>query len=302
MTAAIPTSRRLAIPAGPITSLAYCPRRELLAVGQYRRETQEHPTLSLWSTATWQKFDSVERKGDVLAACFTSNSSHLVYSMGDALVPYDLEHLAKQPLDTDLERITTIKASPSSSRVAVSGNHVEVWDISTRERVWRLDAPPTPRDAPTVELRRDQTVVMAGHSREVVEEIDLGSGSRSTLFTPGSAAATCSSIGCDDRVFALVSRAPHADYLWDMTTGERILPELFGERFGGSTSLCVHPTKRLVATGSFVGYVSLQDLDRGGAFVWSEQLHRSMVSAVVIAGDVVVAGSHDGTVSITEIS
>ncbi|MDX2087966.1 MAG: WD40 repeat domain-containing protein [Kofleriaceae bacterium] len=295
------SSRKLPIAAKPVTGLAVCPSRELVAVAQTETESREHPTLSLWSTETWKKVDSVERRGSVHAACPTANGSHLIYAMGDALILYDLEQLTKQRLETDGTSIGMISASRSSSRFAVSGRHVEVWDAATGERVWRLEGHVARNDPLAVALTRDDAVLIAGQTRDAVVQIDLGSGESSTRFTPGSGAATCMSAGCRDQVFALVSRDPHADYLWDVTTGERILPELFGDRFGSSTSLSLHPTKRYVARGSVVGYVSLQDLDRNGEFVFSERLHRSSVSSVLVVGDAIVSGSYDGTVWITEI-
>jgi WD40 repeat protein len=100
---------------------------------------------------------------------------------------------------------------------------------------------------------------------------------------------------------AVSSKIPYANFIWDLENGSRILPDLFNERFGGYSSLCLHPTLRWLASGSLVGFVSLQTIE-DGRFILSEQLHAGRISQVIFCGDSkrIVSGGEDGTVHLIE--
>jgi WD40 repeat protein len=58
--------------------------------------------------------------------------------------------------------------------------------------------------------------------------------------------------------------------LWNLETGERYLPDLFGPDSGGDWSMCFHPNGEYLATGSLVGFISIYRL-QDGEIVFSEQ-------------------------------
>jgi WD40 repeat protein len=309
----------------PVLSLAYSSSRQMLAIGQME-SSKGNATLCLWDT----KKEVVRIVEDVFnnvgAVCFDNRDKFLFYSDQGKLVRYDIDSRQKQEFEIDNEKITKIIPS-KSKRMVVSGKYVQVLDIDTGKSIWKseeyeagsktknleLEGLPAEwkssklthyNEAAVVEIFSDgKTILVGGHNKGNIEEIDVESGKVLRKIFPAPVQAYSMSLGCNESVLAVSSKIPYANFVWALESAQRMLPEIFNERFGGYSSLYLHPTERLMVSGSLVGFVSVQNLENG-KFLFSKKLHDARVSQVLFSdkSNTVFSASDDGEVKISEFN
>lgn len=310
----------------PVLSLAYSSRRDILAVGQMG-DAENNTTLGLWNPSKRKEIQVLERDAykSILACCFDHREKYLLYSDNSQLFRFDIDSNQKQILKTENEKIERIVSAKSAPIVVVSGKFVEIFNIDSGNEIWRLDGyrkgtktkeltiSDLPKkwnsinltfvnEAASVEISNDgEFILIGGHNKGYVEELNINSKEVLNKIYPAPIQSYTMSLGCHETTLAVSSKIPYANFVWDLESGNRILPDIFNERFGGYSSLCLHPTRRLLASGSLVGFVALQNLE-DGSFVFSEQLHNSRVSQVIFASDSnkIFSGGEDGTVQVIE--
>jgi WD40 repeat protein len=311
----------------PVLCLAYNSDQGILAVGQLS-DSNKRPCLSLWNLSSRKSIQLVEDniQGSIWAMSFDYTGRRLIYSDNTHLFILEVSSNRKQAIEGDHKRINSIVSSMKSPRVIVSGARTEVLNIETGEQLWNLtgyhgfdttenlEIQELPHDwniseqlnfknAPAaVEiLRTGEIILVGGHNKGTIEMIEISDGRLLKTIRPAPIQTYWMSLGCNETVLAVSSKIPYASFLWSLENGERILPDLFNERFGGYSSICLHSTKRLMASGSLVGFVSLRDLDNGN-FLFSEQLHESRVSQIILSErtNTIFSGGEDGEVRIIE--
>lgn len=310
----------------PVLSLAYNARRDILAVGQMGA-AEDNTILSLWNPSKKTEIQVIESNAynGILAACFDYRDKYLLYSDNSKFFVFDIDLNQKHVLKTENEKITKIVSAKSAPIIVVSGKNVEIFDIDSGRSIWKLEdyhggsktknltIPDLPKkwdsanmsfvnEAATIEISNDgETVLIGGHNKGCIEEININSMRVVSKLFPAPIQSYVMSLGCNETTLAVSAKIPYANFIWDLKSGQRLLPDVFNERFGGYSSLCLHPTRRLLASGSLVGFVSVQNLE-DGSFVFSEQLHRGRVSQVLFAGDSnrIFSGGEDGDVRVIE--
>ncbi|RNI33809.1 hypothetical protein EFY79_17620 [Hanamia caeni] len=322
-------ANNLPLPNGsPILSLAYNSELNMLAVGQMG-DSKNKPNLSLWNPFEKKVIKIIEENAyqNIWALCFSYQGKHLVYSDKTKLFIYDISSDKKHEFKTDNSKIIRIISSKASPMIIVTGKYVEVIDIDSGENIWKfkgyqaesqtknLEIQKLPaewkiktetlsyvNEPATVEIFDDgESVLIGGHNKAQIQQIEISSGKIIKEIFPAPIQGYFMSLGCNETVLAISSKIPYANYLWELETEKRILPEIFNERFGGYSSLCLHPKKRLLLSGSLAGFVSMQKLDDGG-FIFSEKLHDGRVSQVAFSNvsKTFFSAGDDGKVRIIE--
>jgi WD40 repeat protein len=309
---------------GPVLSLAYSTTLQLLAVGQMG-DSVKKPSLSLWDLSNKKSILTLEDEpySNVSAMCFDFSGRQLIYSCNDSLFILDINSREKQAIEGAPKKVNKIVSSLQKPRIVVSGVQTTVYDIESAQTIWRLEGydasamtenlavPALPsewkiksgslnfkNEPAIVQIFSDgQKILVGGHNKAKVEMIEVPTGKVLKEIFPAPVQAYWMSLGCDEEVLAVSSKIPYANFIWDLESGSRILPNLFNERYGGYSSLCLHPTKKWLASGTLVGFVSLQSLE-DGRFILSEQLHAGRASQVIFCGNsnTIVSGGEDGTV------
>ncbi len=319
---ALPTPNK-----SPILSLAYSSRLKMLAIGQMGNSINA-PSLSLWSSSNKRVVNVIDTDtyGNIWALCFDYRDKYLIFSNNSNLFCLDVESKQKRELKIDNGKIRTLISSKTSPRVIVSGKHVEVLDIDTGKSIWKsngYEAGAQTRDlqieglptewatvgdklsfvnepATIAMFSNGEAMLIGGHNKGSIEQVEVGTGRVVKTISPAPLQAYMMSLGCNETVVAVSSKIPYANFVWELDSGKRMAPEIFNEQFGGYSSLCLHPTESLMASGSLVGFVSVQDLNAGG-FTFSERLHSGRVSQVLFTDKATVySGGDDGEVRIVD--
>ena len=258
---------------GPVLSLAYSERLRLLAIGQMG-DSSGRPCLTLWDPYKRKRITVVEKEAyrNIWAICFDYRDKYLVYSDNHNLFRYDISSGEKRMLKIDNGKIARIVSSKSAPRMIVSGKQVLVLDIDTEEIFWKLDSYedlaktddleikglPAEWDVPDklsyfnepacTEIFGDgKNVLVSGHNKGNIEQIEVDTRKVVRTIFPAPVQAAWMSLGCNETVVAVSSRLPRANFLWELETGQRILPETFNEQSGSSSCLCLHSKERLLA-------------------------------------------------------
>lgn len=291
---------------------------------------EKKPSLSLWDVSTKNMVHLLEDEPytSVVAMNFDYTGKLLVYSTNDDIFMFDVEGGQREQLLEMPARITKIVSSGTTPRIAISGQQTSVYETQANKTLWSLEdyegfgiteglvIPDLPRDwrikieaygfknePAVIAISSDGNhIFLGGHNKGTIEKIDVNSGAVVNEIFPAPLQAFTMSLGCTEKVLAVSSKIPHASFLWDLESGSRILPQLFSERFGGYSSLCLHHTKRLLASGTRVGFVSLKSLEDGKP-LFSEQLHEGPVSQVIFGENVkkIFSAGDDGSVHIIDI-
>lgn len=312
----------------PILSLAYSSRLKMLAIGQMGNSVKI-PSLSLWRSSNRKVASATDTDayGNIWAICFDFRDKYLIFSNNSKLFCLDIESKQKRELKIDNGQIRTLISSKTSPRVIVSGKHVEVLDIDTGKSIWKskgYEAGTLTKDlqiqglppewtrvgdklsfvnepATIAMFSNGEAMLIGGHNKGNIEQVEVGTDRVVKTISPAPLQAYMMSLGCNETVLAVSSKIPYANFVWELDSGKRMAPEIFNERFGGYSSLCLHSTERLMASGSLVGFVSVQDLDSGG-FAFSERLHSGRVSQVLFTDKATIySGGDDGEVRIVDV-
>jgi WD40 repeat protein len=285
----------------PVICIAHSLKHKLLAVGQIGR-VKENPTVTLWRYEEKQQMKIVEtgESRNISALSFVGEDNYLVYSVNGKLMRYSIADEKKTEVLDDVE-INCNVANSKTSRIILSGHDIRVVDVDSLKTIWHLNIPEkeTMSEPPVVEMFEDgKIVIVNGHNKNMVQCFNIESNEITRDIKDGPLESICMSLGCKEQVLGISSKAPKGNWLWDLNTGQRILPDIFNDRIGGYTSICLHPTKKVLASGSFVGFVALQELTEG-KFIFSERIHKSRVSQLLITEDgVIFSCGEDGSVFI----
>lgn len=308
----------------PVLSLAYSKALKLVAIGQMG-DSKGSVCLSLWNPYEKKMQTIVEEDPyqNITAVSFDFRDKYLMYADNSSLYKYEIFTKNKIVLNTDNSSINKIGSSKTSPHILVSGKWVEVFNIDVEKAIWRLKdyqaeektqglhieglpdewglSAPLPEifnDRASAEIFEEgNAVLVTGHNQGKVQQIDITTGLISNEIFPAPLQSSALSLGCSENVVAVSATLPYANFLWDLKSGKRIAPEIFNERFGGYSSLCLHPKERVIANGTLVGYVSLQKVDTGVS-LFSKQIHESRVGQVIFGDDynTVFSGGDDGQV------
>jgi WD40 repeat protein len=310
----------------PVFCIAHSPTHKLLAVGQMG-DNVENASLSLWDYEKGKQVDIIEKAPfqNINSVCFDYSEKYLVYTANDKLIRYDISNHKKLAFPDTIKNISKIVSSETPAMI-VSGKTTCVLSVDSMETTWRLpeytggvniagaetSGFPEEWRMKISEKKLDyttgqaiveifgngETVIIGGHNQSRIQLLNTRSNEIIKEIPDGPLLGNCMSLGCQESILAVSSRIPDANFLWELKSGKRILPDIFNVRFGGYPSVCVHPTKKFIATGSLVGYVSLQNLD-DGKFFYSEKLHTNKVNQVVLSNEgIIFSGSDDGEVKI----
>jgi WD40 repeat protein len=311
----------------PVLSFGYSPSLKLLAISQIP-DTRTNTTLSIWDVVTRKEVDIIEgnAKNSAGVACFDYRNKFLIYSDREKIFAYNITSRKKHELGMNHENVVRIVSSKSSGRIAISGKHVEVLDIDTGESIWKseeykagektnylaVEGLPVEWNSSKLTYYNEPAVIdilddgkrilLGGHNKGNIEDIDIESGKVLKRIFPAPMQAYTMSLGFNETILAVSSKIPYANFVWHLESGKRILPEIFNERFGGYSSLNIHPSEKLMVSGSLVGYVSVQNLENGN-FIFSKKLHGARVSQVLFSDklNTVFSASDDGDVRISDL-
>jgi WD40 repeat protein len=291
-----------------ILSLDVSPDGKSLAVGQLADETSGM-SLSLWSLDRAELISTVTRGDGCLAARFSPSGRLLAYSdPQDNLVLYDLQTGKRDTQAFPLTFTNWLSFAWARERLIAGGTRTQVWDAERNTIVWTLPTAPLP-ESPAIEpsycaLNPDGALVAASgvepariliydiESGEIVKRIETGfDKARSLQFDPSG------------RFIAAVATTGVAG-LWDLETGEALLPDILTSKADYYWCTRFHPDGQRVAFGLWSGFVEVIGIRDGIYFIDQDSpVHHGRVYDVAFTrqGTQMFTGGDDGVVLIWDI-
>jgi WD40 repeat protein len=299
-----PSNRR------PIYTLDVHPDGRQLALGQ-QSDDEGNPYLGLWSLDDLQPASAVESGGYGLAlmARFAPDGRTLAYVNSDLVVRfYDLARQEKRVPQLDNPNVKWLSYAQGTGRLALAGALTQVWDESRQGVIWTLPgqtAVPDRAHVPAVAgLSADGTrVAVAGAEADKILIFDVERGSREQELEGAPRQARWVSFDPSGRYLAAIEWLSHGTLLWDVRSGEQLLPRIFHSRRESFWSLCFHPDGEHLALGMLSGYVLVVRL-ADGEYVVDQRAHAGRVWDLAFTpdGKHMISGGDDAVAHVWELS
>ncbi len=299
-----PSNRR------PIYTLDVHPDDRQLALGQ-QSDDEGNPYLGLWNLDDLQLVSAVESgaHGLALMARYAPDGRTLAYVNSDLVVRfYDLARQEKHVPQLDNPNVKWLSYARRADRLALSGALTQVWDGGRQGVIWTLPGQTAVTDrahVPAVAgLSADGTrVAVAGAEDDKLLIFDVERGSREQELEGAPRQARWVSFDPSGRYVAAIEWLSHGTLLWDVRSGEQLLPQLFNSRRESLWSLCFHPDGEHLALGMLSGYVLVVRL-ADGEYVVDQRAHAGRVWDLAFTpdGKHLISGGDDAVAYVWELS
>lgn len=327
-------SKKIALKdATAITALDIHEGVQLIAIGQ-QADTKGKVILSLFNADSLELVSIVETYNNnyIPAVAFSRDGKILFYSRDDDMVLlFDTVKLKGMDYFIDNEKNRKIISSTFDDKIIVSGIDLEVWNIDQREKLWDLDNYKAYEICDTFDLslgnvswdfkeypvtipyikeplsacffNKGQSILYCGDNKPSITRVNMQTFVEETFINDGVIQSFNMKVDPSEDFLMVSGQIPNGDFIWDTQKKKRVLVNLYNEKFGHSPSFDFHPSKRILAVGSTVGYLSLVDMDNGN-FLLSEKIHQGSISQLKFyqGGSKIISGSIDGQVLVTEVS
>ncbi|HWO21083.1 MAG TPA: hypothetical protein VNO30_20085 [Kofleriaceae bacterium] len=293
-----------------VSTLDVSPDGRWLVVGQQGDDTTQI-ALGVWSMESKALEDVLIRSEyDIpLAARFSPDSKLLAFSdMNQDLTIKDLASGASDQHSFSLRFTKWLSFAWNCNRLIAGGSRTQVWDPDLRTVVFTLPVEPLP-DKPSITppccaLSPDgQHVAASGiePGRILIYEVTRGEvvsrientmdDARSMAFDPSG------------RFLAATARLGGAG-LWNVETGEAVLPDLLNMRADYYWCVRFHPNGEHVGFGLWSGFVNVIRIADGDYAVTQDKpIHQGRVNDIAFTrnGKHMVTGGDDGVVLVWEL-
>lgn len=291
-----------------VYSLDVSPDGETLAVGQQAGPASAI-ALSLWSLADHvMRAVLVQGEGATPLTRFAPGGRLLAHTDAEQrMVLHDLRTGAEDRDAFPLPFTKWMSFARDRDRLIAGGTRTQVWDADAGVVVWTLPADPLPAHAtispPCCAISPDGMRVAASGvepGRILLYDVASGDVAGRVEGTPDQAR----SMDFDPfgRLLAAVGTDGHAG-VWDLRTGEPVLPALLDPRANVYWCVRFHPDGARVAFGLWSGFVQRVRLRDGGLDAGGETpAHRGRVWDLAFSRDGLrmFSGGDDGVVLIHE--
>lgn len=297
----------------------------LLAVGQQGGEAGT-PNLTLWQLADGSLQAQVEAVPDdyVDDVAFSDQGILYYYIRATGLNAYDPVRGEQDWKGRQVSDVRRLSCSGDGQRLLVSGRRTTLWQVDMEQIVWQLagyEASGLTDQMPHVEgcwkqslqggydkqpalaaFAADDRVIVTGHNRAQVEVFEVDTGQVMQRMACGPLQAAFLLVSPDEGLLGIVGRVPRGVWLWDLVSGERRLPATFDGSHTAAICLAHHRRRRLLLTGSSVGFLNTYELDTG-RLVNSVQRHAGAIRRIVVheEQDLLISGGDDGRVLIAKV-
>jgi WD40 repeat protein len=269
----------------PVSALDISPDREKLIIGQQGDDFGTVSNLTLWSIPEKKIIKEILHLPDVKisSARFSNNGKTLFYTISpkdhDVHI-YNLEtqeHLEKTFVSMDVSWLAVAK---NANRLVTSGMLAQVWDLDIYDGCWMMeeyiafscnnhipavaDITPDGTKIAVVGMNVNQVYIYDIEQNVIIQTLDEA---------PKQAIYCCFSP--DLRYFAAIGKYGTC-FVWDLNSLERCFLDLFPSDLRGDLSLCFHPSGEYLASGTFVGFISIYRLC-DSEIIFSEQAHQGRV-------------------------
>lgn len=297
---------------GPVRTLDISPNGRQLVLGQESDAsgTSVNGNLSFWSTKSMQLLSEIQtgENQTVLAARYSPNGKTLAYV--DTTLEtrfYDLE--SKRVYEPTLENPYTrwISYSKNRDRLVIAGARTQVWDGVRNEIIWTLPGQVALQDSDSIPavaaLSPDGALVaVTGSEDRSVVIYNVDNGQIVKRLKSGPEHARWLEFDPFARYLAAISWFAEGSFLWNLKSGDQILPDIFEPEEEGHWSLRFHPKGDLVAVGTWVGYLEVIRLS-DGEIMAIQQVHEGRLwdLAFTPGGEYLFSGGDDGMIYVSEL-
>jgi WD40 repeat protein len=300
----VPTNR------GPIYTLDIRPDDRQFALGQ-QGDQAGSPHLSLWDLEDLRMTSAIasERNGLTLSTRYAPDSKTLAFINSDlAVCLFDLERQQTTCPDLGNPNAKWIAYARQTNRLAVAGSLTQVWDTDRPRVVWALPGQVASTDRTRVSaiagLSPDGArAAIAGVVQGEIQIFDVDKGSLQQQLEGAPNEARWISFDPQGRYLAAIEWLSHGTFLWDVRSGESLLPHIFNAQRESFWSLCWHPDGEHLALGMLSGYVLIVRL-KDGEYVVDQRAHAGRVWDLAFSSDGkrLISGGDDAIAYVWELS
>lgn len=262
-----------------ISGMAIHPSKPIVALGTVQG-------IAFWDYLVGKQIDlKILQKGSIPAhLTFNRDGSRLVFRQDRATV--GILTLEGMDLKTiPCAQVEQISVSTSDT-FALSGRSIEVWDLDVLEKCWAYDAytagveislDTIQTDWPTAHvtsgagmiaksparacyMQNGNRLVISGDLTQRVILLDAETYLPVGQIEPGPLLARASK--ATSNYCLVVGEAPHGGFLWDLSSGNRIMETYYQNLSPGPDCFAFHPDGNVLATGGKAGMLILDDLDQ----------------------------------------
>ncbi len=292
-----------------IHTLDISPNGAQLVIGQ--DSTKGHSNLSLWSLPGLQLLSELEHEKHelMLMARYFPDGKTLAYvdsTLQPCLLDFEQQKVSRLKLKNP--RVQWLAPAPKSNRVVLAGALTQVWDASRSKVIWQLPGQVASRDPDSIPavaaLDPSETqIAVAAVEEGCIQIYDLDRPEPVQRLTGAPDQARWVGIDPGARYLAAVEWYSHGIFLWDLSNGEKLLPDVFGPEFESYWCLRFDPEGKYLALGMLSGYVVVIRLP-DGEFIIDEQQHKGRVWDLAFTpdGKHLISGGDDATLCLWDLS
>jgi len=309
----------------PIVKIDIDHKNDFLAIGQNSYTGAYR--LSIWDCSKHvQIFSQIEKKGHISTLSFIPGYDLLcVITNGKDFNLLDLtafETLKSFTIENKIRAISFRK-----NIVILMGTFLEIWDWTTEKKLWPLDKyqsgiitekwdyndlncsweyieksknqPYFNRPAWALHSSNENEIFLSGNNTANIQRYNWRENKTVKIINDAPLQMTGCSNSKNMKYMCVAGVIPDGDFLFDVNSGERMLTELFNERFGASKISCFHPNEKIIARGFHYGHVLLNYLETGET-VYKDRLHKGDVNSICFTsnGQLLYSAGADGRLNV----
>jgi WD40 repeat protein len=294
-----------------VITLDVSPDGKTLVVGQ-QGDAKSKLALSLWSLEDRRLVATLIREDGVIppAARFSPSGRLLAYSDADQnMVLHDLQSAAEDRVAFPLPFVKWMSFAWNRDRLIAGGTRTQVWDAELGTVIWTLPVDPLPANGgitpPCCALSPDgQRVAASGVEQGRIVLYDVGSGKIVGRLQQTMDEARSMAFDTSGRFLSAVATTGGVG-LWDLQSGEAMLPALLNMRANYYWCVRFHPDAEHVGFGLWSGFVEVIQLQDGGYAVNQDTpVHHGRVWDLAFTrdGKRMITGGDDGVILIWDIA
>jgi WD40 repeat protein len=293
-----------------VTTVDFSPDAKTLVIGQ-RGDPRSRLALALWSLDDRLELVALIRQEGAASkvARFSPSGKLLAYSDPDRnLVVHHLQAGTGSRDAFPLSFTTWLSFAWNRDRLIAGGTRTQVWDAGEGRVVWTLPVEELPSKRsikpPACALSPEgDRVAASGVERGRIIVYDIATGNVVGAVEGPMDAARSLAIDPSGRYLAAVAENGGAG-LWDLQSGELVLPELLNMRIPYYWCVRFHPDGEHVGFGLWSGLVNLIRI-RDGHYALRQDapVHKGIVQDIAFTrdGKKMCSGGDEGAVLIWEI-